>query len=65
MACGSCGERRRQLREQAKTVVSEAGSKPAYTVTLPDGSKETYTASEYPTARRRKRETNGTLTTST
>lgn len=64
MACGSCGQKRQTVTPaQAQAIASQNRPKAKYTVTSPDGSKETF--DNYMDAAIARRKTSGTLTTTT
>lgn len=60
MACGSCGQRRAAQQQQAS---APSGKKASYTVIHPDGSTKSF--DDYLEATTHRRQTNGTLTTTT
>ena len=66
MACGTCGQRRTQItQEAAAAIVSNGAStpKPVYYVTDPEGKREEF--SDYGLAAIHREKVNGTMTTTT
>lgn len=64
MACGTCGQRRQQMtQEAAASLVSGNRPKPVYIVTDPEGNAEKF--SDYGLAAIHREKVNGTMTTTT
>lgn len=63
MACGSCGQRRELAEQAAATATAPSGRKATYTVIEPSGATKSF--DNYLDATTHRRQTNGTLTTST
>jgi hypothetical protein len=65
MACGTCGQRRQQMTQEAAAAVVSNGNhpKPVYIVTDPAGKAKEF--SDYGLAAIHREKTNGTMTTTT
>lgn len=64
MACGTCGQKRQTVTpSQAQAIASQNRKKASYTVTSPNGDKETF--DNYLDAAVARRQRSGTLTTTT
>lgn len=64
MACGTCGQRRQQMtQEAAATLVNGNSPKPVYIVTAPDGDRQEF--SDYGLAAIHREKVSGTMTTTT